>query len=120
MLEPVGQLLDRREVGVEVAVVHHAQVARRVVVDDPAGIEAPDDRLRAEGQPGVVPGPGVARVVQAVDQVGVHVLFVAGRVVAHAVEDDRGMVAGHPRVVLGMAGVAVVAVGRRPTSNRND
>ena len=52
----------------------------------------------------------------AVDQVRVHVLVVAGGVVAHRVEDDRRMVAGGADVERGVAGVAVgrVGVGRLP------
>ena len=46
--------------------------------------------------------PGVARVVDAVDHVRIHVFVVAGRVVAHGVEDDRRMVLGHAHVELGM------------------
>ncbi len=111
VLEPVGQLLDGGKVRVEVDGMHRAEVARRVVVDDPARIDASDDGLGPQGQPCVVPRPGVAAVVHAVDQVGVHVLIVAGGVVAGAVEDHRGMAAGHPGIVCGMAGIAVIALG---------
>ena len=82
-----------------------------MVVDDAARVQVPDDGLRAEGEFGVVQGPGIARVVDAVDQVGIHVLAVTGRVVAHGVEDDRGMVLGLADVELGMPQISVVAIG---------
>ena len=56
-------------------------------------------------------GPLVAGVVDAVDHVRVHVLAVAGGVVAHRVHHDRRMVLGRADVELRMAGVAVVPVG---------
>ena len=52
-----------------------------------------------------------ARIVEAVDLVGVHVLVVAGRVVAHGVGHDRRMVLGRADVELGMPGVAVGPIG---------
>ena len=111
VLEPVGQFLDRGEVRVEIARVHRAEVARGVVVDDAARVEALHDRLGPQGELGVVRGPRVARVVDAVDHVRVHVLAVAGGVVAHGVEHDRRMVLRGAHVELGVAGVAVVLVG---------
>ena len=47
VFEPVGELLDRGEVGIEVAGVHRAQVAGGMVVDDAGGVEPPDDRFGA-------------------------------------------------------------------------
>ena len=46
-----------------------------------------------------------------VDEVGVHVLVVAGRVVAHRIGDDRRMVLGRPHEDLGVLRVAVRAIG---------
>ena len=120
MLEPIGQLLDGNPVRIEVAVMHHAQIARRVMIDDPARIELPDDRLCSQGQLGVVLRPRVARIGQPVDHGWIHVLVVTGGVVAHRIGDHGRMIAGDASIELGMAGVAVflVGVGRFPVVMR--
>ena len=116
MSEPVRQLLHRREIRIEVDRVHRPDVATGVVVDDAAWVEPVNDRLGAQSQPGVVRRPGVARVVRAVDQVGVHVLVVPRGVVAHRVEHDRGVVLRHAHVKRRVTGVPVIrfGVGRLP------
>ena len=63
MLEPVVQFLDRGQVGVEVARVHRAQVARGVVIDDAAGVQPRDDRFGPQGPLDVVGRPLAPRAL---------------------------------------------------------
>lgn len=58
VLEPVGHFLNRDEVGVEVDRVHRTEIARGVVVDDTARVEAFDNRLRAESTLDIPRRPG--------------------------------------------------------------
>jgi hypothetical protein len=112
VLEPIGNLLDRDEVQVAVDRVHRAQVARRVMVDDPARVQGAHDGLGPQGEVRVVSAPLiVTRVLGAVDQVRVHVLVVARSVVAHAVRHHRRVVLGRADVEFRVARVAVGPVG---------
>src|SRR5207247_527802 len=46
VLEPVGQLLNRSEVRIEVDAVHRAEIARRVMINDPAWVQPFHDGFR--------------------------------------------------------------------------
>ena len=117
VLEPVGHLLDRHEVGIEIARVHRPQVARRVVIDHSPGIQTLDDRLHAACLDHVLPGPFASRISRPIDHIRVHVLAVARRVVACGVGHDRRMVAGHAReerrvmrIAVGLVRVGIVPI----------
>ena len=81
-----------------------------------ARVKPPDDGFRPQRAPGVAQGPRVARVLNAVDHVRIHVLAVAGRVVAGGIADHRRMVLGHAHVELRVPRIAVglVRVRRGP------
>ena len=81
------------------------------MIDDAAGIEAADDGLGAERGAGVSSGPFVARGVDAVDEMGVHVFAVAGGVVTHGVHDDGWVILCDADVELSVLGVAVCEIG---------
>ena len=81
------------------------------MIDDAARVQALHDGFRPQGQLGVVQRPVVARIIDAVDHVRVHVLAVAGGVVAHGVHHDRRMVLRGAHIELRVPGIAVVPVG---------
>jgi len=70
-----------------------------------------DHSLRASWMPSIPLRPLAARVVDAVDQVGVHVLAVAGGVVAHRVHHHGGVVLRHTHIERRVSRVAVRPVG---------
>ena len=111
VLEPVGQFLDRYEIRVKVARVHRTEVTRRVMIDDPAGVQPPQDRLGLQSAADVVHGPLVALVVNPVDCVGVHVFVVAGGVVAGGVHHHGRMRPGDADVERRVLGIAIGPVG---------
>ena len=69
-----------------------------MVIDDAVGSRRCTIASARKAQLGVVQSPCVARVVKAVNEVGVHVFVVTGGVVAHRVEYHRRMVL-RPRAV---------------------
>ena len=111
MLEPVGQFLNGREVRIEVDHVHGAQIARGVVIDDAAGVQAFDDLFGPDRELHIPQRPRVTGVADAVDHVGIHVLGVAGGVVAHRIHHDRRVALGGPNEELRMAGISIVQIG---------
>src|ERR1017187_4061458 len=113
VLEPLGYLLDRRPVGIEVTRVHRAEVARGVGGHETAWVEPPDDLFRPHGARGVPQGPRGARVLYPVDHVRVHVFAVPGRVVAGRVAHHRRVILGHPDIELRVLRVAVARFGIR-------
>jgi len=96
--------------------MHGAEVAGRVVIDDAARIELVNDGFRTLGAGSVARGPLVALGMQAVHHIGVHVLAVAGAIVAHGVKHDRRVIPGYVGVESGVLRVAVglVGIGRGP------
>src|SRR4051812_47113133 len=98
MPEPVGQLLNRDEVRIEIDGMHRPEISRGVMVDDAAGIEPFYDGLGPKRHLGISRGPGIAWIMNPIDHVRVHVLLVAGGVVAHRIEHHRGMFLRDARV----------------------
>ncbi len=100
----------------EIDRVHRAEIAGSVVIDDAAGIESLHDGFGAQREFRIPRGPVVTRIMQSIDQVGVHVFLVARGVVAHRVQHDRWVVLRDAGVERGMARITVflVGVGRLP------
>ncbi len=110
MFEPVIQLLDRGKVRIEIDVVHYAQIARGVMINDAAGVQALDDGFGAQGQLDVARAPPVAAFVNPVNHVRVHVLLVTVGVVAHDIHDHGRMIPRRLHVERRVPGIAVVLV----------
>src|SRR5437899_6964598 len=106
VLEPVGDLLDRNEIQIEIHRVHRAQIAGGVMIDDSAWVEGFHDGLCSQSKSCVVSTPDIAGVLRPVDHVRVHAFFVSSRIMAHAVCHDRRMVLRHPHEELRVLCVA--------------
>ncbi|MHC4286356.1 MAG: hypothetical protein ACYSWZ_25825, partial [Planctomycetota bacterium] len=71
------------------------------MINDTTGVEARYDCRGPRSTSGIPQGPRVAWILNPVYHVWVHVLAIAGRVMAHGVEHDRRMIPGCPHIELG-------------------
>ena len=82
-----------------------------MVIDDAARVKAADYCFGALSEFGVPQCPCVARVLDSIYHVRVHVLAVSCSVVTHGIEYDRRMVLSNPHVELRVACIAVCLIG---------